>query len=469
MIRRLVLVAALALAAPQMAAAHAILVDTAPANGAVLARAPAVATVTFDSTVHVGSQNAAVRADGQTILAGRPEVERGRTLVVRLRPRLTRGDYTVRWSVVSEDGHEQEGVIVFAVGKGSPKPVAALTVHGFEAWQRVVMRTLFFLGALGSAGVTFFSLFVLVPLGLERKLRRRQAHALFGFFLLGFCGSDALVHTADAAGTRFERFVIVAAVAAGIGAVAAALTPLYGRLRHVAVGAAGLLVVCPTFAGHALDASQPRFLAPAADLLHIAGAAVWFGGLASLCATAGQVGAAARIDLIRRFSSLAVAAVGVLAVAGTSRALTELGSVSQLWSTGYGRALLVKSGAFAGAIGVAWLARSALTRSETPAKGLFPVELALLVALVVAVATLTDLQPGSARSGDRLLGARALAGIAAPLPVAEGLPLDDLQEARRVLERGEPGRCISRSARRAPQPPRCCDRSRRAEEAAECK
>jgi len=34
----------------------------------------------------------------------------------------------VRWSVVSDDGHEEEGLIAFAVGIGSPAPVPALTV-----------------------------------------------------------------------------------------------------------------------------------------------------------------------------------------------------------------------------------------------------------------------------------------------------------------------------------------------------
>ena len=34
--------------------------------------------------------------------------------------------YTVRWSVVSDDGHEEEGLLAFAVGRGGPTPVAVL-------------------------------------------------------------------------------------------------------------------------------------------------------------------------------------------------------------------------------------------------------------------------------------------------------------------------------------------------------
>ena len=72
----------------------------------------------------------------------------------------------MRWSVVSDDGHEEEGVIVFAVGAGSAPPVAALTVRGTVAWQRIVMRTLFLLGVLGAAGSACFARLVLRPLGL---------------------------------------------------------------------------------------------------------------------------------------------------------------------------------------------------------------------------------------------------------------------------------------------------------------
>lgn len=394
MIRRLALVAAFALVTAQSAAAHAILLQTSPANGATLVRAPRAVVVTFDSPVRPGPENAAVRADGSSILAGRPRNSGEDTLVVPLEPRLADGDYTVRWSVVSEDGHEEEGLVAFAVGLGSPRPVAVLTLHGFETWQRVVMRMLFFTGVLGAAGAVAFTLLVLVPLGLEAPLRRPQAHLLFAFFLSAFCGSDALAHTADAAGTRFAQAVTVAAFAAGAGAVAAALVPLYPRLRYAAWAAAAVLLACPTPAGHALDPGQPRILAPLADLIHLGAAAVWAGGVASLCVLFRRIPAAARASAVARFSSVAVPAVVLVAVAGASRALTELSSLSQLWSTSYGQALLVKSGLFAIAVALAWLNRDKLAGGNVRAARLLAVELLVLGGIAVATGTLTDLRPG---------------------------------------------------------------------------
>ena len=62
--RRLLLVCALALLAAPAAWSHAIVTETDPPNGSVLASSPRAATVTFDDPVRVGSRNAAIRNDG---------------------------------------------------------------------------------------------------------------------------------------------------------------------------------------------------------------------------------------------------------------------------------------------------------------------------------------------------------------------------------------------------------------------
>src|SRR5205085_6779448 len=137
--------------------------------------------------------------------------------------------------------------------------------------------------------------------------------------------------------------------------------------------AAAVLFVYPTFAGHALDAGQPAVIAPAADLLHLGGAAVWLGGVASL--------ALARTGSVQRFAQFALPAVALVALGGAARALTELSSLSQVWTTSYGRALVVKTTVFAALLALAWLAR----------RRLLLVQLALLAVVAVTVGALTDL------------------------------------------------------------------------------
>src|SRR5439155_24945940 len=101
----LILTVVAALAVPAAAWAHANVVRTVPANGAVLAQGPPAVTVVFDESVRLGPGIEAIRNGGASILAGAPHLEGARTLVIPVRRALANGDYSVRWSIISDDGH----------------------------------------------------------------------------------------------------------------------------------------------------------------------------------------------------------------------------------------------------------------------------------------------------------------------------------------------------------------------------
>ena len=133
------------------------------------------------------------------------------------------------------------------------------------------------------------------------------------------------------------------------------------------------------------------------DLLHLGSAAVWVGGLVALLSLLrGAVGDdAVRVAAARRFSTVALAAVVVLAASGVGRALTELDSVSQVWSTSYGRALIVKTALFLPLLAVGRVNRAVLGRASARLARTVLIELAVLAAIVAVVGVLTDLRPGS--------------------------------------------------------------------------
>ncbi len=58
-----------------------------------------------------------------------------------------------------------------------------------------------------------------------------------------------------------------------------------------------------------------------------------------------------------RFSRVALASVAVLALTGAGRALWAISSPAEVWQTGYGRALLVKSALLACLVGLGYLNR----------------------------------------------------------------------------------------------------------------
>jgi copper transport protein len=422
---RRVLVAALAaLVFPSAAFAHARLVRTAPASGAVLAVAPTVVTVEFDDTVRVAGGTAAVaNATQSSVLAGRPSAH-GRIVTIPLRPNLRDGAYSVRWSIVSDDGHHEEGVLAFAVGAGSASPRSVLGAAVPLTWSDVLLRTIYYLGLLTGGGAAVFGLLTRRPLG--ERLDRPLAHLLFFALLFTFVGAGGLIEGA-APGTRFTLVLKVAAAVALAGGAAAALAPAMPRLLPPAGAAALVLLAAPTPAGHALDRDQPRVLAVVADLVHICSAAVWFGGLLALVYVVPRAAAdeESRALAVGRFSGAALVAVVLLGSTGIARAITELSSVSQLWSTAYGRALLVKTGVFVPLLGLAWLNRTLLTRVFARLRRAASVEAAAIVGIVVTVAVLTELRPGVTLS--RAAGASAPPASAQP-PVLP--PRDAVVDAR---------------------------------------
>jgi copper transport protein len=434
--RALAVLVLAALVAPASASAHARLVRTSPADGAVLARAPQQVLVVFDDTVRVASGNAAVANLSQrSVLAGRA-VARGRALVLPLQRRLARGDYTVRWSIVSEDGHPEQGVLAFAVGRGAPPPHPVLVASAPLRIRDVALRALYYLGLLTAAGAAVFALRARHVLGA--RLHRPLAGLLFCALLAAFLGASGLDATASS-GTRFALVLEIALIVAGVGAAAAALAPAYPALLTAAGGCALALLVAPALSGHALDPDQPRVLAPALDVVHTAAAAVWLGGLIAVFWIPARAHADARERraVLRRFSSAALAAVALLAASGVGRALTELGAVHQLWTTSYGRTLLVKTALFLPLLAVGRVNRSLLERARPlPARSV-AAEILAIAAIVVVVAVLTELRPAreTRRPLARVAGGR---GIVVGGPVALRFAPDGLEEAGRVLEGGQP-------------------------------
>jgi len=389
--RLIVLVVCAALAAPAAAWAHGNFVRTVPADRSVLARAPAHVLVYLDDDVRVAPGNAAVRNGGGSILDGKPSTH-GKTLELPLRPKLGRGDYSVRWSVVSDDGHIVQGVLAFGVGLGRAPPVATLRPTVEVGFGTVVSRWIFFAGLLVASGLALFDLLVWRPLAGSGLRTGWIAIGLAAMFL----SAHGLVHASHGgAATRFGLTIDVASAVAATGAAAAAIAIADRSAAPFGVVLAVALIPVPTVAGHALDPGRSWIDVPI-DLLHVLAAALWIGGLFALVLVAPRDGASPQLlaAAARRFSKLALASVLVLAVTGAGRALAELSAVSQLWTTGYGRAILAKTGLFVLLLGLGALSRERVLAGVARLRSLMFVELAFALGIVVAVAVLTSLRPG---------------------------------------------------------------------------
>jgi copper transport protein len=385
------IVVAVTLVVPAAAFAHADAVDTNPRNGAVLARAPALVSVRFNDAVRVAPGNAAVRNGGASVLAGRPRT-RGRQLVLPLRGGLRHGDYSVRWSAVSDDGHIIQGVLAFSVGTGRAPPAPTLRVTNEVGFGTVFSRWVFFAGLLVGSGMALFDLVVWRPVARSDIRTGWIALALAAMFV----SSHGLVRaTHGGLATRFGLTVQIASAIAATGAAAAAIAVADRSAAPFGIVLAVLLLPVPSVAGHALDPGRSWLEVPV-DILHVTAAAIWVGGLFALVVVVPREGVPPEIvdRAARRFSTIALAAVLAVAVTGAVRAFAELSSLSQLWTTSYGRAILAKTAIFAVLVGLGAVSRRTVREGAGRLRNVVRVELVLALALVVAVAILTSLRPG---------------------------------------------------------------------------
>jgi copper transport protein len=410
---------------------HAYLERSVPAAGAVTERSPSTVVLAFDETVAPAGVDVRRQGGGSVVRA--PAFERRghpNEIAVPLRAGLPAGGYVVRWRVVdTADGHVIAGSFSFAVGSGSRPPAVAVTRGGDFRGDDAAGRWLLLSGLLLAAGIAAFRR--LVWRGDDERWQRSSALSLAAALAAAAAGAAVLLALQpDPLGTRFAKLTLAGAVVAAVAAGAALASLRRPRMGAVAEAAAVLLLALPTVSGHAVARGSSHLLSVPADLVHLAAAAVWTGGVFCLVVVAPLALPPAErrhalASLTRRFARVAAVAVVALAATGVLRALGELHAVSQLWTLPYGRALLVKTGLLVTLVALAAAARG------RPRGRLLVVELGLLAAAVGAVAVLTASRPG------RDAVSPAAAGRTDRSAFVVGAPAGDLAVGLAVTPRGE--------------------------------
>ena len=416
--RVLPLVALAALAFPAAASAHATLEQTVPQYGTRVESSPKVVQLRFDQSVDALPNAIRVYSARGRLLSGQTVTSADKRTISTPVETLKRGGYTVRWRAVSADGHVVSGVFTFGVRVAAPAATDAFGSGGPTTSEHVV-RWLYFLAlALLAGGLGFRLLVVRGPLGPRAQ---RRFYLLLGVGAVGALevGTLAfLLRAEDAlqlpfvdflygdlsplAKTRFGTAFV--AMTLGYALVAALvflawLTDREGLLWPaflLAIGFASGL----SLSGHSAVDAGSSWLSQLADWLHLAAASLWVGGLVQLAFVIWPLEPELRRRSFLRFSKLATVLIVVLLAAGTYLSILRLPQVSDLWSAGYGRVLLVKLGLVSLALvwGAAhhFLVRPRLERGGPLFAGLprsLAGESAVGMAILLAAAVLVDSKP----------------------------------------------------------------------------
>ena len=465
------LVLALGLAVP--AHAHASLLGTDPAEGAVLATSPTQLTLRFDEPISLPDKAIQLFDAAGAAVPANPAAS-DTTVTVTMPDELS-GSYLLAWRVISADGHPVAGSLNFAVGALSPHRIQPV-VSDAPSWVAVplaVTQVVAYLGLFLAVGLGVFAAFVL-PSGAAGVERLRPVLRAVGRYSIGvaIAASVALVGLTVAdqqgldpdglltlrawTGATPDQLIAVALLVAGLLLVGVGASLRTALLRRTMVGAgAAIAVVAPSVTGHS-RAFGPAWLVIATDILHVLAGSIWFGslvGLVIVLAVARRRRPALAAIALVRFSALAAAVLGLLLASGTVLAWRILGSWQDLFGTGYGQLLLAKIALVGVAAAVAGWNRFVLLprlravtvdgasrrqRRDAQAatgQGLFrigrlvAVEASILVLVLGVTGVLVDQSPHS-----------AAAAVRTGAPVVAAAPLGDSLTALATVAPGAVGR-----------------------------
>ncbi len=367
------------------ASAHASLVASDPADGAILRAPPASVVLRFNESVSPLAFKLIDAAGGAH--DGLNAVPSGETITITPPAELPRGTQTLSYRIVSADGHPVGGVVAFSIGMPGGASVARSEGDRWRAGAIWALRLLQLSGLIAGVGGVYFLGWV-APAAATRPLSRQigamlALGGLAACISIGLQGLDLLDQPLSAlaslppwragAGGLFGLAIALAVAAALLGAGSLAARGL-GWRRFLAGLSLALLAGSFASTGHA-SAARPEWLTRPAVFLHVAGVSIWVGAFWPLLWLV-RARSPLLAGALKRFSSHGLVVVPALIVAGVLLANVQLDAFARMAATAYGEILSAK--------------------------------LALVLALLaLAGANLLVVTPAVARSGDgpaRLIG-----------------------------------------------------------------
>ncbi|HSA57909.1 MAG TPA: copper resistance protein CopC [Gemmatimonadaceae bacterium] len=448
---RLLVVLSIGTAAlPALLFAHTALRRSEPPGGARLMDAPQRLVLEFTEVVALATARVTLRGPaGDTILlaALRHADSTQRVVVTQLVGPPRAGAYTVEWTVAGTDGHPVRGTFGFTIdtaATGLAAPVDSTDTSRVDAMigrrgdrepaaldaSSPVYAAVRFLGLAALLGVlgTITLGLVVVPRaslgdeardGVMRSARRfglASAVALLVLTLGRLVLQTVALHGSwDAAGAHHLLTGTVWGTGWQLQAAGALLAAiLLGFRRRHPFGLAlvpGLAIaVAASLSGHPVAVPGAAGIAVTLDAIHVLAVGGWLGSLAAIVLAVMPAGSAvpqqARVESLRRllvtFTPVALASAATLVLSGAVGAWLQLGGIAPLFTSAYGRLLLIKIAVVAAVAGLGLVNWRRIVPGLTSARGLSRFrasagsELTLaVIALIVTAVLMATSPPGS--------------------------------------------------------------------------
>ncbi|MBC1434606.1 copper resistance protein [Listeria rocourtiae] len=349
-----------------VAEAHAYLQSSTPKDQSTVTKAPEKVMLTFTEMIQNEYPSVIVRnSEGKRFEKGAASInpENDHVVEIGLLKDLPDDVYSVEWRVVSADGHPVSGVISFKVGDTN-QSFTDVKANTISSWPSTIVKVILYIGFSLVAGVLLFFL-ALNRMEISTVLRQRTIRILqigLGLLVLGlllFLPLQVHIYTGGS-GLDFATMGQLVRTS-GIGhlwliqmvSLLVLMFSLFFIFRKKRLDKIWLWLVPLIFfmvllfakasQGHAAG-SPDKAVAIPMDFLHLVSASAWVGGIVVLFILMRKHPGI--MAVWNRFSPWAASFVGLIIVSGLLMSVMNLGSMSKLFTTLYGKLILVKIALF---------------------------------------------------------------------------------------------------------------------------
>ena len=320
-----------------------------------MAAPPAAVTLIFTEPVTPAGAGIKVYSPSGHQVAG-TAVSKGSVLSAPVSSAET-GTFVVSWQVLAADTHPSRGAFRFVVDRPSANPYSSLLAGGeigtatpLGFLLQALARLVHFVGFALVFGMIGYSTLTRI-----KQTENRPDRRLVGTGVILLVAAEPLALVGQLASLSFDGDTAIAVLASGFGRLLAlrlAGALLVWALRAIespwpVLGVGGAVALVDGASAHAIPG-----LPGAAQMLvavHVAAMGLWVGGLAAFLSAPDH-----------RFWRQAALWFAVAAVSGLLLAVGHVGFVQALWTTDYGRMLVIKVLVVGAALSMALLHRRRL-------------------------------------------------------------------------------------------------------------
>jgi copper transport protein len=358
---------------PAFSSAHAYIIKSFPVDNQSLHQSPKSVSIEFSEEIQSSFHDLQViDENGKRVDQGNEHIERNnsKSLKANIKPNLPSGIYTIKWKVVSADGHPVDGVIPFQIGKASnhisiPK---GSTLGYIPHLDLIVIRWVQYISEAMYIGMLFFYLCILPKGSLQSASMEKQYRRIFNFayafLLLSILISlplEAVIQTNRSwldvwdlsifkemmTSSAFGQVWLFQFILALLSAIFSfrIFVKKNNYYLWVAFVLGITLMVLKAMTSHASTAEN-KILAITMDSLHLAASSIWIGSLIAMITflpiRKKEEGKIFFRGIVHLFFPWGVFFVFILAASGVYSSFLYIPTIGSLFQTNYGKVLLGK-------------------------------------------------------------------------------------------------------------------------------